>query len=67
MRPEGDPDVVRSAARPARRGPGVTGLLERSLPDSRAAALPGEGHEGVDTVAAVVARYLADFLLDAAR
>jgi hypothetical protein len=45
----------------------VTGLLERSLPDSRAAALPGEGHEGVDTVAAVVARYLADFLLDAAR
>jgi hypothetical protein len=44
----------------------VVAVLERRLADSRSVALPGEGHEGVDTAAAAVARHLAGFLLDAA-
>ena len=44
----------------------VVGVLERHLADTRTVALPGQGHEGVDTAAAAVAGHLASFLLDAA-
>jgi pimeloyl-ACP methyl ester carboxylesterase len=41
----------------------VVALLAGHLPVVEVATLPGEGHEGVDTAAAVVAARLLDFLL----
>jgi pimeloyl-ACP methyl ester carboxylesterase len=41
----------------------VTGALARALPDVEVVSLPGQGHEGVDTAADVVAAELRRFLL----